>query len=63
MGTYKDNGGWQVWAAPKGTPLEELADRTIHFMQDGPYTARALVKVVLMQAAKKRSQWATAVRP
>lgn len=62
MGSYGDNGGWGVWAAPKGTKLEELQDRTIHFYQDGPYTPRALVGVVLMDAAKKRSQYATAMR-
>jgi len=62
MGSFGDNGGWRVWAAPKGTPLEQLQDRTIHFYQDGPYAARALVRVVLIEAAKQRSQYATALR-
>lgn len=63
MGHYGDNGGWQVWAAPKGTALEELADQTIHFYQDGPYRPDALIRVELIQAAKKRTRQVTAYRP
>lgn len=62
MGSFGDNGGWRVWAAPKGTPLEQLQDCTIHFYQDGPYAARALVRIVLIEAAKQRTQFATALR-
>lgn len=61
MGSYGNNGGWQVWAAPKGTALENLAERMIHFYQDGPYRRDALVAVVLIEPAKKCGYRLTAV--
>ena len=61
MGSYDNNGGWQVWAAPKGTALEDLAARMIHFYQDGPYRRDALVAVDLIEPAKKCGHRLTAV--
>lgn len=61
MGSNADNGGWSVWAAPKGTALEDLHARSLTFYQDGPYQAYALVKVVLIEAAKPREHRLSAV--
>ncbi len=61
MGSYADNGGWYVWAAPKGSALEDLHARSLTFYQDGPYQAYALVKVILIEAAKPREYRLTAV--
>lgn len=63
MGDYGDNGGWQVWAAPKGTKVEDLASQTIHFYQDGPYRADARIDVVLIEASKATTRRVTAYRP
>ncbi|PZR93570.1 MAG: hypothetical protein DI537_10675 [Stutzerimonas stutzeri] len=51
MGHHGDNGGWAVWAVPKGTALEDIRICSLTFNQEGPYQAYALVQTVLVEAA------------
>jgi hypothetical protein len=53
---------WAVWAVPVGTPLNAIQNRTVLLYQEGAYAARALVDVVLIEAAQKRTQYASAKR-
>lgn len=53
---------WAVWAVPVGTPLNEIPNRTVLFYQEGPYAPRAIVDIVLVEAAKQRTQYASAKR-
>lgn len=55
-------GDWAVWAVPVGTPLNAIQNRTVLFFQEGAYAPRALVDVVLVEAAEQRTQYASAKR-
>jgi hypothetical protein len=62
MGLHDDNGGWNVIAAPKGTPLEELTERQVNFYQFGPYLRTAMPEVILVSKAEPATKRTQAIR-
>jgi len=62
MDREDDNGGWRVTAAPKGTNIEDLAERTVTFIQFGPYRERALPDVFLVRKARTPIARTAAIR-